>query len=105
MPKASSLLHFKHHAYTIAVIFLSSEIMLSYSYCSKVGLIYIVIAVPSSRQLSACSKCTKVNIQPSCNICLVFNTKYTRYIIFHIYLVLYLVCLKVLCAVIGQEAE
>ena len=46
-------------------------------YYLKTGLVYIVITVLSSRQLSTYSKYIKVNMRLSYNIYLVFNAKYT----------------------------
>jgi len=79
------LLQAQQHAYTVAFILLSSEVIPLYSCCSKEGLVYIVIAVLSSYQPSFYSKCTSINIWLSCNICLVFNAKYTFYIYFRLY--------------------
>ena len=38
---------FKHYTCVIALIFLLSEIMPTYSYYIKKGLVYIIIAAPS----------------------------------------------------------
>ena len=48
MPKAPLLSLFKHYTYTAAVIVSSSEIMPSYFYYLKVGLVYITITALSS---------------------------------------------------------
>ena len=60
----------------VAVIFLTSEIMPSYSHCTKKKLVYVIIIAPFSCQPSSYFKCTKSNIYLSCNIQSVFNTKY-----------------------------
>ena len=74
MPSIRSLVS-KRRAYTVAVIFLLSEIMPSYSCCEEKKLVYIIIAALFSHQPSSCIKCTKLNIRLSCNIRLVSNTK------------------------------
>ena len=60
----------------IAVILLLSKIMPSYSYYKEKKLVYIITIAPSSHQPSFCIKYTKLNIYLSCNIRLIFNTKY-----------------------------
>ena len=63
MPKASSSLYAQRRARTIAAILLLGEIMpFPCSYCAKKGLVYIVLASPTARQLFSCSECTKANI-------------------------------------------
>ena len=47
-----------------------------YSYYAEKKLVYITIAALFSRQPSSYSKCIKLNICFSCNVKLVFNTKY-----------------------------
>ena len=47
------------------------------SYYVLKGLVYIIIIAPLSRQPSFYIKCIKLNIRLSCDIKLVFNTKYT----------------------------
>ena len=79
MPFIKSLAS-KCHAYIVAVILLLSEIMPIYSCCVLKGLVYIVIIALLGCQLSFYIKCTKLNICLSCNITLVFNTKYTYFI-------------------------
>ena len=76
MPSIRSLVS-KHYAYTVAVILLLGEIILSYSCYKEKKLVYIIIIVPFSRQPSSYSKCTKLNIHLSSNIKSVSNTKYT----------------------------
>ena len=76
MPSVRSLAS-KCCAYTVAVIFLLSEIMPSCSRCKEKKLVYITIIAPFSRQPSSYIKCTKLNICLSCNVKLVSNTKYT----------------------------
>ena len=66
----------KRHAYTVAVIFLFSEIMPSYSCYKEKKLVYIIITAPSSRQLFFCIECTKLNIYLSYNIRSVSNAEY-----------------------------
>ena len=70
------------HAYTVALILSLGVIMPIYSYYTEKKLVYIVIAASSNHQPSSYFKCIKSNIYSSCNIRLVFNTKY----IFLIYL-------------------
>jgi len=49
MPKASSSLYAQRRVRTVAIILLLGEIMLSpCSYCVKEGLVYIILASPSS---------------------------------------------------------
>ena len=74
MPFIRSLV-FKRYAYIIAVIFLFSEIMPTYSHYVLKGLVYIIIIAPLSCQPSSCVKYTKLNIYSSYNVRLVFNTK------------------------------
>ena len=69
--------------------------MPSYSYYAKKKLVNIAIAALSSRQPSY-TKCTKSNIQSSCNIQSVSNAKYTRLIILYNRLVPYLIYYRVL---------
>jgi hypothetical protein len=69
---------FKHLAYhfkLVAVIFLLSEIMPTYSRCAEKGLVYIIIVALSSRQPSSCSECIKLNMHLSCNIHSISNTE------------------------------
>ena len=75
MPSIRSLVS-KRRAYTVAVIFLLSEIMPSYSCCEEKKLVYITIAALFSRQPSFYIKCIKSNIYLSCNIRLVSDAKY-----------------------------
>ena len=67
----------KRRAYMVAVILSLSEIMPTYSRCVLKGLVYIVIIAPSGCQPSFYTKYTKLNMRSSCDIRLVFNTKYT----------------------------
>jgi len=48
------------------------------SRCAKEGLVYIMLASPSTQQPFSYSECTKANIQLFYNICSASNTKYTR---------------------------
>ena len=75
MPFIKSLAS-KRRAYVVAVILLLSEIIPTYSYCVLKGLVYIAIIAFLSRQPFFYTKYTKLNIRLSCNIKLVFNTKY-----------------------------
>ena len=65
-----------YHFKLVAVILLLGEIMPTYSYYAKKGLIYVAIIALSSCQPSSYTKYTKLNIHSSYNVCLVFNTKY-----------------------------
>ena len=67
MPPIRSLAS-KCRAHVVAVIFLLSKIMPSYSYCEEKKLVYIVITAPFSCQPSFCIKCTKLNMRLSYNI-------------------------------------
>ena len=82
MPKHPLLLQSQHYTKTIAFILSSSKVILLYSHYAKKGLVYIAIAAPSSRQPFFYSKCTSINIQLSCNVRSVSDTKCT----FHVYL-------------------
>ena len=72
MPFIRSLT-FKHCALLVITILLLSKIMLFYSYDTKKD---------SICQPFFCLKCTKINIYLSCNIYLISNIKYTRFIYF-----------------------
>jgi hypothetical protein len=77
MPPIRSLV-FKYLAYyfkLVAVILLFSKIMPTCSRYTEKGLVYIIIAVLSSRQPSSSSECTKLNIHLSYNIYFIFNAK------------------------------
>jgi len=80
MPKHPLLLQTQQHAHTVAFILLSSEVMLSCSYCAKEGLVYVAIAALSSCQPSSCFECTSINMRLFYNIRSVSNAKYTFYI-------------------------
>ena len=75
MPLIRSLV-FKRRTYTVAMIFLLSEIMPSYSCCEEKKLVYIIIIALSNYQPSFCIKYTKLNIHSSCNIKLVSDAEY-----------------------------
>ena len=75
----------ERRAHTIAVILLLGKIMPSYSRCEEKKLVYIIIAAPFSHQPSSYIECTKLNIHLSCNISLVFNTKYISKFLCDIY--------------------
>ncbi len=81
----------------VLIILSAGEIMLLCSRCAEKGLIYIIIASPTSRQLLSCAKCIKVNIYSSCNIHSTFNIKYTLLISLYNFLVPYLIYYRVLC--------
>ena len=59
-----------------ASISLDSEIMSSYSYYIKKGLVYITIIALFSCQPSSYSKCIKANTCSLCDVRLVFTNKY-----------------------------
>ena len=71
-----------YYAKLMAIIFLFSEIMPSYSYYKEKKLVYIIIIALFSRQPSFYIKYIKLNIYLSCNVKSVFNTKYTFLIYF-----------------------
>ena len=75
MPFVRSLAS-KRRVYIIAVIFLFSKIMPTYSCYVLKGLVYIIIIAPLGRQPFFYAKCTKLNMHLSCNIRSVSNTKY-----------------------------
>ena len=72
-------------AYTVAIIFLFSEIIPSYSYCEEKKLVYITITAPFSHQPSLYIKCTKSNIYLFCNVRSVSNTEYIFKFLYNIY--------------------
>ena len=67
---------FKRCTYIIAVIFLLSKIIPTYSRCVLKGLVYIIIMAPLGRQPSSYTKYTKLNICLSCDVRSVSNAKY-----------------------------
>ena len=73
---AVKLIVFKYCALFTSSIALNSEIISSCSYYAKKGLVYIVIADPSSYQPSSCSKCIKLNTYMLYNMRLVSFNKY-----------------------------
>ena len=90
---------FKRCAYVVAIIFLLSKIIPTYSCYVLKGLVYIIIIAPLGRQSSFYTKYTKLNIRSSYDIRLVSNAKYTFFIYFYILQSLrlsYLICLRVL---------
>ena len=98
MPFVRSLAS-KYHAYVVAIIFLLSKIMPTYSHCVLKRLVCVVIIAFLGCQPSSCIKCIKLNIRLSCNVRLVSNTKYIYFICFCILQslrLLYLICLRVL---------
>ena len=78
MPLVRSLVskHAAHRFKLVAIILSLGEIMPTYSRYIEKGLVYITIIAPLGRQPSSYTKYTKLNIRSSCNIRLVFNTKY-----------------------------
>ena len=77
MPPVRSLA-FKRTAYyfkLVAVIFLLSKIIPTYSCYIEKGLVYITIIALLDRQPSSYTKCTKSNIRSFCNIRSVSNAK------------------------------
>ena len=74
----------KRCAYVIAVIFLLSEIMPTYSRYVLKGLVYITIMAFLDCQLFFYTKYTKLNIRSSCDIRLVSNAKYICLMRFYI---------------------
>ena len=65
---------FKYYVLLASSIVLDREIISPYSYYVKKGLVYVVIAEPSSHQLFSYSKCTKLNTYILYNVRLVpFN--------------------------------
>ena len=75
MPPIRSLAS-KYHAYTVAVIFLLSEIMPSCSYYKEKKLVCIIIITPFNYQPSFCVEYIKSNICLSCNVKSVSNAEY-----------------------------
>ena len=70
MPAVKSLA-FKYYALFTSSIAYNSEIISPYSCYAKKGLVYIVIANPSSRQFFSYSEYTKSNTYLLYNVCLV----------------------------------
>ena len=68
---------FKYYAFFTSSIALDGEIISPYSYYIKKGLVYIIIADPSSHQPSSYSKYIKSNTCVSCNMRSVSLNKYT----------------------------
>ena len=60
-----------------ASISLNGEIISPYSYCVKKGLVCVTITDPFGRQLSSCTKYTKLNTYMLYNMRLVSLNKYT----------------------------
>ena len=80
----------------VALILSISKVMPSYSYYIKKGLVYIIIAAPSSRQPLSYTECTKANMRLSCNIHSISITKYIYYPTLLSHLVPYLSYYRVL---------
>ena len=73
------LIIFKYYALLISSIAFDSEIISSYSYYAKKGLVYIMITNLFSYQPSFCSKCTKLNT------CMLYNMRsvsFNKYMFF-----------------------
>ena len=68
----------------VAVILLFNKIMPTCSYCVLKGLVYITIIASLGRQPFSYAKYIKLNMCLSCNVKLVFNTKYAFLIYFYI---------------------
>ena len=87
MPFIRSLVskHLTYYFKLVAVILLLGKIMPTYSRYTEKGLVYIIIITLFSCQPSSYIEYIKSNIYLSCDIKLVFNTKYiflTRLYIF-----------------------
>ena len=67
----------KRYALLAIFIFLNREIISPYSYYTKKGLVYIIIADSFSRQPFFYTKCTKLNTRVLYNVRLVSLNKYT----------------------------
>ena len=67
----------KRYTYVVAMIFLLSKIMPTYSRYVLKGLVYIIIIAPLGCQPSFYTKYIKLNIYLSYDVRLVSNTKYT----------------------------
>jgi len=77
IPKVTSLSFIAYYAYTIAIVLLLGEIILSPCSCyAKEGLVYIALASPLSRQPSFYLECTKVNIYLFYDVRSISNAKY-----------------------------
>ena len=72
----------KRCACVVAVILLLGEIMPTYSCCVLKGLVCVIIMAPLGCQPFSYTECTKLNICLSCDVKLVFNTKYVCFICF-----------------------
>ena len=70
----------KRRTYIAFTIFSLSKVILTYSYYTEKGLVYIAITLLSSRQPFFYAKYIKANIRFSYNVRSVSNTKYTRLI-------------------------
>ena len=80
----------------ITLILLVGEVMPSCSRYIKKGLVYIIIAAPSSHQPFFYAKYIKANMCLSYNVCYISNAKYKRPITLYNLLVPYLICYRVL---------
>ena len=80
----------------ILLILSINEVILSYSYYIKKGLLYIAIMSPFSCQLLSYAKYIIINMRSSYNIYLVSNTKYKYFITYLSCCIPYLICLRVL---------
>ena len=68
---------FKYYTLFISSIAYYSEIINLYSYCAKKGLVYIIIADPSSHQLFFYLEYTKLN---TCVLCDIHSVSFNKYI-------------------------
>ena len=75
MPPIRSLASERHLRLVLLILSLG-EIILSYFYCIKKRLSYIIILAFFSRQPSSYTKYTKLNIYSSYDVRLVSNAKY-----------------------------
>ena len=67
----------------ITLIISISKVMPSCSYYVEKGLVYIMIAAPSSRQPFSCTKCTKANMRSSYNVRSVSDAEYACLLILY----------------------
>ena len=95
MPPVRSTTSRRHNKLMSLILFIS-EVMPSYFYCVKKGLLYVIIISPSSRQLLSCTKYTTVNMRSSYNIYLVSDAKYKHFIICLSCYIPYLIYFRVL---------
>ena len=95
MPPIRSTAFRRHNKLMLLILFIS-KVMPSCSCYIKKGLLYVVIASPSSCQLLSYTKYTTINIRFSCNICLVSDAEYKYLITYLSCYILCLICFRVL---------